>query len=96
MADGLKIYEVARRTFDFVVRRQTNYQLAFNSPAGKAVLKDLARFCRATKPVWSDDQRHHARLTGRNEVFHRIAQNLHMTPEQLYTLYGGPQTEEDQ
>jgi len=53
------------------------------------VLTDLSRFCRAVRPAWSDDPRHHARLEGRREVFLRITEHLHLTSEQLYALYDG-------
>ena|SRR5690242_6430164 len=65
------------------------YTVAFGNYAGQAVLTDLSKFCRAVRPTWSDDERHHARLEGRREVFLRITEHMHLTAEQLYALYDG-------
>lgn len=63
---------------------KTAYQIVFaNGPAGQAVLADLSRFCRAEEPCWSEDQRHHARLEGRREVWLRIQAELNMPVEDL-------------
>lgn len=63
---------------------KTAYQIVFgNDAAGKAVRADLARFCRADEPCWSEDQRHHARLEGRREVWLRIEAQMKLTVEEL-------------
>ena len=63
---------------------KTAYQIVFaNGPAGQTVLADLARFCRAGEPCWSEDQRHHARLEGRREVWLRIQAQLNLPEEDL-------------
>lgn len=63
---------------------KTAYQIVFGgAEAGTAVLADLARFCRAAEPCWSEDQRHHARLEGRREVWLRIRAQLDLPPEDL-------------
>lgn len=80
------ISDIIRRTLDFLLQRKRAYQLAFGSPAGKEVLADLARFCRARETTFHSDPRIHAALEGRREVFLRIANHLHMTPEQLFEL----------
>lgn len=62
---------------------KTAYQMAFAGPPGQSVLADLGRFCRADEPCWSEDQRHHARLEGRREVWLRIQQQLKLPTEEL-------------
>lgn len=63
---------------------KTAYQIVFaNGPAGQSVLADLGRFCRAEEPCWSEDQRHHARLEGRREVWLRIQAELKLPVEDL-------------
>jgi hypothetical protein len=63
---------------------KTAYQTAFGAgSASQAVLADLGRFCRAEEPCWSEDQRHHARLEGRREVWLRIQAELKLTVEDL-------------
>lgn len=83
--------EQVKHTFDFLKRRKTNYQLALTSPAGQAVLIDLAKFCRANATCFDADPRVNAALEGRREVWLRIQQHLNLTPEQLVALYGGAQ-----
>jgi hypothetical protein len=76
------------------------YAVAFGNYAGQEVLTDLSKFCRAVQPEWSDDARHHARLSGRREVFLRITEHMHLSSEQLYALYNGksikPPVDDDQ
>ena len=63
---------------------KTAFQIVFGAgPACTAVLNDLARFCRAEEPTWSEDARHHARLEGRREVWLRIQSYLRATEEDL-------------
>lgn len=75
--------------FDFLFQRKRAYQLWFGSPAGQEVLRDLAQFCRADKSCFDPDPRVHAGLEGRREVWLRIMEHLHLSPEQLYALRGG-------
>lgn len=93
-----------RATYEFLRGRSKDYLLTFkHNTSGQRVLADLAKFCRADRPTWSEDPRHHARLEGRREVWLRIEQHLRLTPEQLYEIFSGhnfnPQdmdTEEDE
>ncbi len=57
------------------------YQMAFNTPAGEAVLIDLMPFCRAreTCVVPGDRDRTYV-LEGRREVYLRIRDYLDLTP----------------
>lgn len=80
-----------REAWDFLRRRKIDYQLAFTSPAGQAVLIDLAKFCRADDNAWHVDVRQSDLLAGRREVWLRIQKHLNLTPDQLYELYAGRQ-----
>lgn len=91
----MRFNETMARAFDFLRRRKQNYQLAFASPAGQEVLIDLMKFCRANETTFHPDARIHAALEGRREVWCRIQQHLNLTSEQLYILYGGVQTKEE-
>lgn len=63
---------------------KTAFQIVFGTgPASGSVLADLARFCRADQPCWSEDARHHARLEGRREVWLRIQEQLKLQTEDL-------------
>ena len=62
---------------------QKAYLIAFAGASGATVLADLGRFCRAEEPCWSEDQRHHARLEGRREVWLRIQAELKLPIEEL-------------
>jgi hypothetical protein len=62
------------------------YALTFGSPAGKAVLADLATFCRATESCFDPDPRIHAVLEGRRETFLRIQQFAKLNAEEIYDL----------
>lgn len=76
--------EQAAALFRDTEELKTAYQIVFgDGPAGKAVLADLRRFCRADEPCWSEDQRHHARFEGRREVWLRIAAEMNLPVEEL-------------
>lgn len=66
--------------------RQHNYRLTFNSPPGKEVLADLARFCRATRSTFHENDRAHVLAEGRREVWLRISNHLHLTQDELFRL----------
>jgi len=67
------------------------YQLAFNTPAGEAVLIDLKPFCRAAETcvVPGDRDRTYV-LEGRREVYLRIRDYLDLSPQQLVEKYTQP------
>lgn len=75
---------------DFLFGRRLSYLQTFdkNNQSAQVVLKDLAKFCRANKPTFHTDERVHAMLEGRREVWLRIQQHLNLTPEQLWELFG--------
>lgn len=78
----------------FLAERRTAYVRAFNSPGGELVLRDLARFCRASQTTFHADPRVHAVLEGRREVWLRIMEHLQLSEDDLWRLYaaqsGGP------
>ena len=51
------------------------------------VLKDLARFCRAHDTTFQPDERMHAVLEGRREVWLRIQNHLQLDLEEIYELH---------
>lgn len=73
----------ATRLFEDTAQLQKAYQIAFAGESGRIVQADLARFCRAEEPCWSEDQRHHARLEGRREVWLRIQAQMKLSVEDL-------------
>ena len=79
--EALKIFADTKRA----------YQLAFNSPAGEAVLIDIAPFCRAreTCVVPGDSDKTYV-LEGRRETYLRIKDYLELTVEQLRDKYTRP------
>jgi hypothetical protein len=82
--------EKAEHALDFLRVRKRNYELTFGrSYHAQAVLSDLAKFCRADKTCFDPDPRIHAVLEGRREVWLRITQHLHLSPEQMFALYNG-------
>jgi len=78
-------------TLNLVKERKAYYQ---QSPVSLYVLRDLAAFCRAAEScVVPGDRDKTLVLEGRREVWLRVANHFHLTPEQLYDILGGPQTE---
>lgn len=82
------MYERARL---FIGARSHAYRMVFHpdNVFTKTVLKDLAQFCRATETTFNQDPRVHAVLEGRREVWLRISEHLHLTPDELYKKLGG-------
>lgn len=76
-----------------VLRRRSHYRAAFASPSGQRVLADLARFCRhGDSPIQVSLVRQQvdpvatAVRIGRQEVFQRILQHLHIDDAQLLRM----------
>ena len=84
-------FQLAR---EFLFGRSAAYKRTFakESLDAHAVLYDLARFCRANVSTGHPDTHVAARLDGRREVWLRIQHHLHLTDEDLWALYGSPQT----
>lgn len=83
----MSIADSLARLIGRLQRRKTAYQLAFGSPAGKSVAKDLARFCRGAETAYHADPRIHAMLEGRRQVWLRIEQHMKFSPEELAVIY---------
>jgi len=67
------------------------YQLAFGTPAGAAVLADLAPFCRAQETcVVPGNHELTLVLEGRRETYLRIQDYLNLTPEELVKRFTRP------
>ncbi len=70
-----------------------NKQLAYwqvlgqRSNAHKAVLVDLAKFCRAFESTFNKDERATLVLEGRREVWLRIQSFLKLSEDELYELH---------
>lgn len=69
-------------------RRRTAYVKTFANPVGEEVLRDLAKFCRATESTFNADPRIHAVLEGRREVWLRIQTYLNLSDEELWERFG--------
>lgn len=80
---------IVDRALETLRHRKRDYGHAFLGPAGQGVLRDLATFCRANETCFSPDARVHAVAEGRREVWLRIQQHLHLTPQQLMVIYSG-------
>lgn len=85
----MTLREATLYALDFLRIRKRDYQSTFLSPAGQAVLRDLAKFCRANTSTWHADARGQAGLEGRREVWLRIQQHLGLPSEELLKLYSG-------
>ena len=72
-------------------RRQRAYKLCFGSPAGKEVIADLMKFCRANESCYHDDARLHALAEGRREVWLRITEHYTLEIDDLLRRYGAIQ-----
>ena len=74
---------------EFLWQRRNAYCRLFNieSRDAKLVLTDLASFCRAHDTTFHTDERTHAMLEGRREVFLRIQRPLNLTEEELWSLF---------
>ena len=70
----------------YLNQRRRAYITTFKNPVGEIVLADLARFCRASQSTFHTDERTHALLEGRREVWLRIASHLELSEEDLWHL----------
>jgi hypothetical protein len=82
----MNLFEEARRFLD---ERRYAYRATFKGPLAEVVLRDLAKFCRANESTFDDNERVQSKLDGRREVFLRISQHLHLSPEELWKLLDG-------
>jgi len=70
-------------------RRKMAYVICFSkdTPNGRVVLEDLAKFCRAHDSTYVNDPRMSAVLDGRREVWLRIQMYLNLNIDELYDLH---------
>ncbi len=74
----------------FLSTRKMAYHQVFNKESvfTPVVLADLAKFCRANTSTFHENDRMHAVLEGRREVFLRIQQHLNLSEDELWEIYG--------
>ncbi len=77
------------RAKEWLRSRQLAYQRVFlgHGIDTDIVLHDLAKFCRAYESTFHKDERFHAVLEGRREVWLRIMEYLKLTPDEIYRLH---------
>lgn len=83
------------RTVEYLIARKHSYFMGLRALlVGKEptlafdmALADLARFCRATSDTIGETNRDTYILIGRRQVWLRITEHLHLTPERLLELY---------
>lgn len=79
---------MTQEELDFLTERKRAYQLAFGSPAGERVLKDLRRFCCDVGTTFrAGDAYESFALEGRRQVLLRIREHLEMDVGQLLDAY---------
>lgn len=66
--------------------RRMNYVQTFSNPVGERVLADLAEFCRARETTFHENERAHALLEGRREVWLRINKYLNLTDTEIQAI----------
>lgn len=71
----------------FLRQRRAAYAQTFNNEAGKKVLADLRRFCRATTPTADVSNVNQTYLLeGRREVWLRILSHINLSDEDVVQL----------
>lgn len=81
----MNLIEKAR---DFLASRRQAYVKTFDGRHADTVLRDLAKFCRASESAFHPDARVHAVMEGRREVWLRIQNHLNLSDDQLMEIYG--------
>lgn len=69
-----------------LTRKRDAYRAAFTGEHGDRVLRDLARFCGASRPSFDSDTHLMAYREGSRLVFLRIQRMLNLTDEQIRTI----------
>lgn len=84
--------EPVARAQELVTQRKAAYHRTFEGTGvdGKAVMADLANFCRAHQSTFHPNPTVANRLDGRREVWLRIQQHLQLTDQQLWDLFRIP------
>ena len=83
------ILDAKNKIYRLIARRSFAYNMVFNkdNKYTNAVLKDLAKFCRAHETTFNADPRKHALLEGRRETYLRIIEYLKLSPDEIYELH---------
>ena len=81
--------EMKDKLRQLITGRQQCYKQTFRGPVGEVVLRDLARFCRANKSAFHENQRATDIALGRQEVWLRLQQHLQLSPTELWRLTSG-------
>ncbi len=81
---------IVEQVRDFLRHRKQAYLHVFDKESVHVttVMRDLAKFCRASETTFHPDARLHAVLEGRREVYLRIANHLNLSSEELLKPYG--------
>lgn len=84
-----KIKELREKAKAFLSTRKMAYAQVFNKESvfTPVVLNDLAKFCRANESTFHTDDRLHAIMEGRREVFLRIQKHLNLSDDELWQIY---------
>ena len=89
-----------QKLIQLVLKRRQAYRAAFECPAGQIVLADLRKFCRGTstpavvsRVTQQIDPIATGIAIGRQEVWFRIAQNLHLSDADIYRMVEQTETE---
>ena len=77
--------------FNGLKMRMRHYRAIFakDDPSSKAVMADLAKFCRLLSTTHEPNHDDGLILEGRRQVLLRILQHIGMTPETLFTIMQG-------
>jgi len=69
-----------------IIHRHQAYLRVFNmdNPDVQIVMEDLNRFCRGDASTFHENERVHAMLEGRREVFLRINKNLTLSSQEIW------------
>lgn len=90
--------EATNEVVSYLYARQEAYRRLFaGTPAvGDAdiVKRDLEAFCRGNDSAFNADDRVHALLTGRQEVYLRIQDHLRLSRDELLVKYTTPPTKD--
>jgi hypothetical protein len=82
------------RICDLVGMRKSVHKNTFETPAGRACLKDLARVCGANESQWNEDPARRDVLIGRREIWLYIQRMLNMSNDDLARLMSGKEPPE--
>lgn len=74
---------------DDLVRLKRSYREVFSSPAGKRVLRDLAKACHAATTTFDENPNEQSRKEGKRQIFLRIQNMINVPDEEVWSLNNG-------